>query len=49
MGVHPNYQRQVVGITLVKSMIDELLRYIPVYLETEIECNVHFYEKLLIL
>ena len=46
LGIHPDHQRQGHGYNLVKTMLDALPSNIPVYLETESEGNVKFYEKL---
>jgi ribosomal protein S18 acetylase RimI-like enzyme len=46
LGIYPQYQGQGYGTKLVKTMLDALPLKIPVYLETESERNVKFYEKL---
>ena len=46
LGVHPTHQGQGLGKNLVKTMLDHLPPKIPVYLETESERNVSFYERL---
>jgi len=46
LGVAPSKQGQGHGSTLVKKMIESLSPDIPIYLETETERNVVFYERL---
>lgn len=45
LGVEPAKQGQGIGTKLVKKMIEHLPNDIPIYLETETEQNVHYYEK----
>jgi ribosomal protein S18 acetylase RimI-like enzyme len=46
LGVSPSEQGKGLGTLLVKKMIDYLPSGIPLYLETETESNVKFYERL---
>ena len=46
LGVRPTHQGQGIGRNLVRTMLDHLPPKIPVYLETESERNVQFYERL---
>jgi ribosomal protein S18 acetylase RimI-like enzyme len=46
LGIHPNYQGQGHGTKLMNTLLDGLPPEVPVYLETESEQNVGFYEKL---
>jgi len=45
LGVHPENQGHGIGSKLVKYMLDKLHSGIPVYLETETEDNIRFYQK----
>jgi len=45
LGVNPKYQGKGFGTLLVSKMLEALPRGIPVYLETESEKNVQFYEN----
>ncbi|MBN2156925.1 MAG: GNAT family N-acetyltransferase [Candidatus Lokiarchaeota archaeon] len=45
LGVHPEKQGEGIGSKLLKLMLDQLDSDIPVYLETETEKNVRFYER----
>ncbi len=46
LGTDPAHRGKGLGSTLVKSMIEALPPKIPLYLETESEYNVSFYERL---
>jgi ribosomal protein S18 acetylase RimI-like enzyme len=46
LGVAPTQQKKGLGTLLVQKMIDHLPSGIPLYLETETESNVKFYERL---
>ncbi|MBN2155239.1 MAG: GNAT family N-acetyltransferase [Candidatus Lokiarchaeota archaeon] len=46
IGVHPSKQGQGIGTKLIRSMLEILPKHIPIYLETETQDNVKFYEKL---
>jgi ribosomal protein S18 acetylase RimI-like enzyme len=45
LGTQRTQQGKGLGTQLVKKMIDSLAPNIPIYLETESEENVKFYEK----
>jgi hypothetical protein len=46
IGVLPEHQGKGIGSSLIKDMLKVLPSEIPLYLETETEQNVKFYEKL---
>ncbi|MFX1401800.1 MAG: GNAT family N-acetyltransferase, partial [Promethearchaeota archaeon] len=46
IGVSPDHQNQGIGSKLINIMLDYLYPNLPVYLETETERNVRFYERL---
>lgn len=46
IGVSPDHQNQGIGSKLINIMLDCLSPDLPIYLETETERNVRFYERL---
>lgn len=46
LGVTPTHQKNGIGSELVQKMIKKLPPGIPLYLETDTEANVRFYERL---
>ena len=46
IGVSPENQGKGIGSHLINTMLDKLAPELPIYLETETEQNVKFYEKL---
>lgn len=46
LGVHPDKQGTGLGTLMIQKMIENRLPNIPLYLETESERNVTFYQKL---
>lgn len=46
IGVHPSKQGQGIGTKLIRSILETLPKHIPIYLETETQGNVKFYERM---